>query len=173
MEHNRHFREVMQRNQWQSVLAHDIRLPTGPLTQMYAAVMNEFRVDKDVGIFSGDRVPLRTANEPRMYSSMATSIRASMSLTSTSYPSLRMATFALLSLYLGRLKGDDGMVEVARRIYTFVLGETRSTLEALDFSADKHTQSTGSWMTGACLSMVLQLFEVSPSTVYLDDIGLY
>lgn len=151
------FFESLAKNSCGSLLARDFSLQTRSFAPLFVAVLDEFKEGKEVGIFSGDRVPLTSPREPRIYSSIAVCIRALLKLSSPDRELSNIGLFALLVLYLGRLKGDKEMVELSRRAYGHTLSEVRKSIAKLPQAAEA---SVGKWRLVACQVMTLQLYEV-------------
>ena len=121
---------------------------------MYPALLEEFKPDRQVGIFSGDRVAVA---ESKHYSSMATCIRSLLPLASLRIAVLDRCIMSLLALYYGRLHGDARLVEFARSSYTVALSQFSRQLES--FMAKTTWTSMRSHQIFLCASMALQLFE--------------
>jgi hypothetical protein len=148
----------MRKNEWHSGLAHNFSLPNVPFAPVFIAVLDEFKEHKDGGIFTVDRTPLQSSRECRIYSGIALSIRALLKLATPTGHALNVAIFALLVLYLGRLKGDDDMLQLSRRAYGFTLAHMRTTLSQLP---DVEDASAATWTLVACQAMSLRLYEAS------------
>ena len=161
---NDSFRQVMRRNEGDSLLAQDFLLPTAPFAPVLIALLDEFEEGKEVGIFSTDRAPLLAKGEHQPYSTIAVSIRALLKLATSTGHWLNVAIFALLVLYLGRLQGDDKLLDLARRAYGQTLDRTRTTIAKLPRTAQPSNNNT--WIRVACQLATLRLFEVSYRCTY-------
>lgn len=139
------------------MLAHDFLLPSAPFEAVFLTVLDEFREDKKIGIFTADRAPLTANGERQPYSPIALSIRALLKLVTPTRQPLNVAIFALLVLYLGRLKGDNELLETSRRAYGSLLDKTRAILSEL---SDRERHHTYHWTALVCQIVVLCLFEV-------------
>ena len=154
---NGRFFDAMRKNEWDSLLAPNFWLPDVPFAPVFIAVLDEFKEDKDVGIFTVDRTPLQSKRECRLYSAIALSIRALLKLATPAGHDLNVAIFALLILYLGRLKGDDGMLQLSRRAYGSTLAQMRTTISKLP---DVEGTAASISILVACQAMSLRLYEV-------------
>lgn len=140
------------------MLAHDFLLPSAPFEAVFFTVLEEFRADKEIGIFTADRAPLTAKGERQPYSAIAMSIRALLKLATPTRQPLNVAIFALLVLYLGRLRGDNELLETSRRAYGSILDKTRAILSELSDTGRHHSHH---WTPLVCQIVVLRLFEVS------------
>ena len=154
---NGRFFDAMRKNEWDSLLAPNFSLPDVPFAPVFIAVLDEFKENKDVGIFTVDRTPLQSRRECRLYSAIALSIRALLKLATPAGHDLNVAIFALLILYLGRLKGDDGMLQLSRRAYGSTLAQMRTTISKLP---DVEGAAASVSILVACQAMSLRLYEV-------------
>jgi hypothetical protein len=154
---NEFFFDSLAKNSCSSLLASNFSLHTASIAPLFVAVLDEFKEGKAVGIFSGDRVPLTSTREPRIYSPIAVSIRALLKLSSPDRELSNIGLFALLVLYLARLKSDTQMLELSRRAYGHTLSEVRRSISKLSSAAHA---STGRWKLVACQVMTLRLYEV-------------
>lgn len=153
---NRLFRQAVQHHQWRSCLAADMRLQAGGTNAIYAAVWDQFRTEQDVPLFSAERVAKLAPSGPRIYSAIAISLRALRRMAFSPYSIFRPATLALFTLYLGRLKGDPGLVRLARHTYTIALEKSHFVINSLFIDTDR----SKCWANAACLAIAFQLFEV-------------
>ena len=151
------FFEALAKNIGRSVLASNFSLRNVSVAPVFDAVLDEFGENKKVGIFSGDRVPWTSTREPRLYSSIAISIRALLKLSSRDRDPLNAGLFALLVLYLGRLKGDKEMIELSQQAYGYALSEVRNAIPKLSSAPEA---AVGKWKRVICQIMTLRLYEV-------------
>ncbi|KAL3479214.1 hypothetical protein BJX99DRAFT_255743 [Aspergillus californicus] len=99
-----------------------IDLP-GHLT--FLALIEDFKPVSRGGIFSGDRI----SRDDPMYSSAALCIRALLPLTSLRIDSLNLSIFSLLASYMGNLKNDSKLAQLAQSSYTSALKESRPHIQ--------------------------------------------
>jgi hypothetical protein len=152
------FHRAMSNNAGYSMLAPDFTLPNGPFESVFLSLLEEFKKREQVGIFTADRAPLTASGKRQAYSPIALSIRALLEFATPTRHILNVAIFALLVLYLGRLKGNDEMLAKSRQAYGLVLDKTRAVLSTLP---DMKRNSELHWTLMVCQIVALRLFEVS------------
>ena len=152
------FHRAMSNNAGYSMLAPNFVLPNEPFEPVFLTLLDEFKEGKQTGIFTADRAPLTAGGKQQAYSPIALSIRALIRFASPARNTLNVAIFALLVLYLGRLKGNNEMLAMSRRAYGIVLDKTRAVLSTLP---DSERNSERHWTLMVCQIVALRLFEVS------------
>ena len=129
----------------------------GPGNSFYAALLHEFEPRGKFGIFGADR----TDHPHALYSCFAICTRSLLPLASWSNRTvLDCSIFSLLTAYVGHMRKESKLVDLASGSYTRAIGQFRSQIASLTDESDLASrQSVYQKLT--CLAMAFQLFEAS------------
>lgn len=149
-----------------SLMRANAPLSAKPAEFFYSTVLDAFQPRGQVGVFSGDRLPLTPADG--VFSSVALSIRGLLPLAKpVERQILDIALFSLLTMYMGRLVNDSKMTDMSCSAYTSAVREFR-LLIASRFSSELAASSAEYCQSFLALSTALQLFEVCASIASLE-----
>ncbi|KAK3075654.1 hypothetical protein LTR53_000802 [Teratosphaeriaceae sp. CCFEE 6253] len=151
--------------QWRSALTKDFTALSASralLGTTYAALQAEFDPEKEVGIFSGDRVDSASSVH---YSNVAKCIRALLPLVPGAGPMLSRSIFSILALYYGLLHSNAGLADLARAGYTAVLGLYTKHLGRAMLTTEHERQSSSDVFMYT--SFALQAFE------HINDVDVH
>ncbi|KAI9040829.1 uncharacterized protein KD926_007637 [Aspergillus affinis] len=96
-----------------------------PWRLTFLALIEDFKPVSLGGIFSGDRI----SRDDPIYSSAALCIRALLPLTSLRIDSLNLSIFSLLTTYMGNLKIDTKLAQLAQSSYTSALKKSHPHIQ--------------------------------------------
>ena len=116
--------EWVNRQQIQAACFSPANFDSAPNALIYSSVLGQFHAERGSAIFSGDRMLLA----PRIYSSMALTIRALLQFAKGNARVVDASVFSLLLMYLGRLRIDPGLIRTARMTYVSALEIFRSQI---------------------------------------------
>lgn len=132
-------------------------LSLGPGPSFYLALLHEFQPRLKTGIFSGDRVE----NIGGSHSTLAICARGLLPFASSRGETMDNSIFSILAAYIGYMRGESGLVDLATAAYTQALGRFRVQIgQMVQISGPSQVQASAQsfWI---CLTMAFQLFEVS------------
>jgi hypothetical protein len=133
-------------------------LSAKPAEFFYSTVLEVFQPRERIGVFSGDRLPLPSADNN--FSSVALCIRGLLPFAKPAERQvLDTALFSVLTMYMGRLAKDTGMTEMARSAYTTAIRDFRHVIGS-SFPPELATTQMEFCQLFLALSTALQLFEV-------------
>jgi len=123
---------------------------------LYDALVNEFTPRHMVGIFDGDRSP-----DPNpLHSDIATSTRTLTGLVSRTCNIVDIGVFTLLAKYYGTLVNDQGLVHLAGKSHTQVLGLLHQQLMNISTPVQ-----SGRWFQGV-FAVCLAMLHLEVGTLY-------
>ncbi|KXS93850.1 hypothetical protein AC578_10461 [Pseudocercospora eumusae] len=128
------------------------------IDRVYLTVLQEFQPHSGVRIFCGDRVPGPAYNAD--YSTAALCIRGLLPLARQSGRTFDLALCSVLTLYLGRLRSDARLIQVAKLSYADALGSFRVALGNACINEVEARSAPNRVKILACVSIVLQLYEL-------------
>lgn len=142
-----------------SLMIMNAPLSAKPAEFFYSTVLDAFQPRGEIGVFSGDRLPLTPADG--VFSSVALCIRGLLPLAKpVERQAFDIALFSLLTMYMGRLVKDPKMTEMACSAYTSAVREFRLLIGSR-FSRELAAVRAEHCQSFLALSTALQLFEVS------------
>jgi hypothetical protein len=122
----------------------------------YFTLIEDFKPLAWTGVFSGDRV---SRNQP-MYSSAAMCIRALLPLTSLKMKWLDLSILSLLMTYMGGLRNDNRLVQLAQSSYTSALEESHPHIQQAIADCNSGARPQASLQLLLLLAIAFQTFEV-------------
>ncbi|KAJ9608704.1 hypothetical protein H2200_006475 [Cladophialophora chaetospira] len=151
-----------------SLMIANAPLSAKPAEFFYSTVLDAFQPRREVGVFSGDRLPVTPADGN--FSSVALCIRGLLPLAKPAERQvLDTALFSLLAIYLGRLIKDAKMTLLACSAYTSAVREFRLLL-ASRFAVGLESLRADYCQSFLALSTALQLFEIPALLAETDDL---
>ncbi|EME82063.1 uncharacterized protein MYCFIDRAFT_175612 [Pseudocercospora fijiensis CIRAD86] len=135
------------------------QLSNHEIDNVYLTVLQDFQPHSGVRIFCGDRVPGPAYNAD--YSTAALCIRGLLPLAQQSGRAFDLALCSVLTLYLGMLRSDAGLIQVAKFSYADALGLFHVGAR----SAPNRVKIL------ACVAFALQLYEVNDILIDQVDIS--
>lgn len=122
----------------------------------FLALIQDFKPAPQGGIFNGDRI---SRDDPN-YSATALCIRALLPLTSLRIDPLNLPIFSLLTIYMGNLKNDTKMVQIAHSSYTAALEKSRPHIQRVIDNGHHTAQSRANLDLILLLAITFLAFEV-------------
>lgn len=120
------------------------------------ALIEDFKPGSQGGIFSGDRISRADPN----YSSAALCIRALLPLTHLRIDSLALPIFSLLTTYMGNLKNDIKLAQLAQSSYTSALKKARPHIQQVIENGQRGAQQKANIELILLLAIAFLVFEV-------------
>jgi hypothetical protein len=141
-----------------SVLQANAPMSALPAGLFYYTVLDAFQPRSELGLFSGDRVPVPV--EEGNFSNVALCIRSLLPFANpVQKQPMDVALFSLLTMYMGRLVNNPKVVDMAHSAYTSAIRDFRLVLGSSVGGDDVPVPSQQSQLFLA-LSTALQMFEV-------------
>ncbi|OOQ90328.1 hypothetical protein PEBR_06366 [Penicillium brasilianum] len=103
----------------------------------FLALINDFEPHPLGGVFRGDRI---SRGDPH-YSSAALCIRALLRFTSLQIDSLNLPIFSLLATYMGNLRNDEELAQLAQSSYTSALKKSRPHIQQVIENSQRSAKS--------------------------------
>lgn len=135
----------------------------------FLALIEDFKPVSLGGIFSGDRI----LRDDPIYSSAALCIRALVPLTSLRIDSLNLPIFSLLTTYMGNLKNDIKLAQLAQSSYTSVLNESRSHIQKVIRNGQPGAQPKANIELILLLAIAFLAFEVRIRSINEKEVSLH
>lgn len=127
-----------------------------PGRSTFLALIEDFKPASRGGIFSGDRISRADPN----FSSAALCIRALLPLTGLRIDSLDLPIFSLLTTYMGNLRNDTQLAQLAQSSYTSALKKARPHIQQVIENGQRGAQKTANVELILLLSIAFLAFEV-------------
>ncbi|KAF7194257.1 hypothetical protein HII31_04494 [Pseudocercospora fuligena] len=134
------------------------QLSNHEIDNVYLTVLQDFQPHSGVRIFCGDRVPGPAYNAD--YSTAALCIRGLLPLARQSGRTFDLALCSVLTLYLGRLRSDARLIQVAKLSYADALGLFHVALGTACIDEVEARSAPNRVKILACVSIALQLYEL-------------
>lgn len=139
----------------------------GPGKSLYEALLHEFEPRGKAGIFGADR----TAQPHALYSGFAICTRSLLSFASSGGTVIDSATFSVLTAYVGHMRRELELVDLATRSYTQAIGQSRSQIALVTSATDAGSRQSR-YQTLIFLTMAFQLFEASDFAVMFSSLTM-
>lgn len=120
------------------------------------ALINDFEPHPLGGVFRGDRI---SRGDPH-YSSAALCIRALLRFTSLQIDSLNLPIFSLLATYMGNLRNDEELAQLAQSSYTSALKKSRPHIQQVIENSQRSAKSKAKLEYILLLAIAFLVFEV-------------
>ncbi|KAJ5533195.1 hypothetical protein N7494_009747 [Penicillium frequentans] len=128
------------------------------------ALIEDFKPGSQGGIFSGDRISRADPN----YSSAALCIRALLPLTRLRNDSLALPIFSLLTTYMGNLKNDIKLAQLAQTSYTSALKKARPHIQQVIENGQRGAQQKANIELILLLAIAFLVFEFVNENEYSE-----
>ncbi|KAB8229561.1 Zn(II)2Cys6 transcription factor domain-containing protein [Aspergillus alliaceus] len=130
----------------------------------FLALIEDFKPVSPGGIFSGDRI----SRDDPIYSSAALCIRALLPLTSLRIGSLNLSIFSLLTTYMGNLKSDIKLAQLAQSSYTSALKKSRLHIQKVMGNSQPGAQPKANLELILLLAIAFLAFEFVNENEYSE-----
>lgn len=135
---------------------------------MFLALIEDFKPVSQGGIFSGDRI----SRDDPIYSSAAVCIRALLPLTSLRIDSLNLPIFSLLTTYMGNLKNDTKLAQLAQSAYMSALKNSRPHFQKVIGNGQPCAQPKANLELILLLAIAFLAFEVRIRSINEKQVSL-
>ena len=125
----------------------------------YLTLIEDFKPVAWKGVFSGDRI----SRDQPIYSSVALCIRALLPLTTLKMKLLDLSIFSLFMTYMGGLRSDSRLVQLAQLSYTSALEESHPHIQNVITNSNSGAQPKSNLQLLLLLAIAFQTFEVRSS----------